>query len=97
MRITNAREFDRLLRRYPDAARAISEWIDSVTGSRWSSPQDVRRHVRGVRILDGKRLLFNIRNNRYRIVTVVDYEVGTVEVRFAGSHAEYERIRARSV
>lgn len=35
--------------------------------------------------------------NEYRLVVAVRYRSGTVFVRFVGTHAEYDRIDARSI
>jgi mRNA interferase HigB len=40
------------------------------------------------------RVVFNIKGNRYRLVTAVDYRFGIVYIRFIGTHQEYEKIDA---
>ena len=50
-----------------------------------------------VRVLSGDRLLFNIRGNHYRLVVRVSYDFHTVQVRFIGTHAEYNQINARRI
>ena len=51
----------------------------------------------GVTPIGGRRLIFNIKGNQYRIVAVVNYVFGTVRVRFIGDHSEYDDIEAKEV
>ena len=48
-------------------------------------------------ILSNNRVVFNIKGNRYRLVTRINYESGTVYIRFIGTHAEYNRIDAEEI
>jgi mRNA-degrading endonuclease HigB of HigAB toxin-antitoxin module len=48
-------------------------------------------------ILKRGRVVFNIKANDYRLVKQVNYVAGTVEIRFIGTHAEYDRIDAEVV
>ena len=48
-------------------------------------------------ILKGSRVVFNIKANDYRLITVVQYAHGVLMIRFFGSHEEYDRIDAETV
>ena len=41
--------------------------------------------------LVGDKTVFNIRGNRYRLITKIDYSRGTVEVREILTDAEYDK------
>lgn len=43
------------------------------------------------------RVIFDIGGNKYRLIVGVSYEYGQVLIKFIGTHAEYDRIDARSV
>jgi len=48
-------------------------------------------------ILKGGRVVFNIKANDYRLVTLMHYETGIVMIRFFGTHQEYDEIDAERV
>jgi HTH-type transcriptional regulator / antitoxin HigA len=54
-----------------------------VRGADWGGPADVKASLRHASIVGSDRVVFNIGGNRYRLVARID-------IRFIGSHAEYE-------
>lgn len=48
-------------------------------------------------VLKGSRVVFNIKANDYRLITLVNYQAGILMVRFFGSHEEYDKIDAETV
>ena len=83
------------LQEYPDAANEVKAWVAVVERVRWHSFAEVRifrdaDYVRGY-------VVFNIRRNRYRLITVIHYAKTTDEKRTLGhvyirsflTHREY--------
>ena len=74
-----------------DAWRAIAEKAN------WRSPQAVKQSHPKASILKSGRVVFNIKGNDYRLVTLVTYQGGVLMIRFFGSHEEYDQIDAETV
>lgn len=79
------------------ATRQFDAWLAEVTAAAWKNPAEVKRTYGAASILGGNRVVFNISGNRYRLVTQVNYVAQVVEIRFFGSHAEYDRIDAETI
>ena len=48
-------------------------------------------------IFGTNRLVFNIAGNKYRLVAEMQYCVGIVLVKFAGTYAQYDQINVETV
>lgn len=58
---------------------------------------DVKSQHGSASILKNSRVVFNISGNKYRLVVRINYDSGTVFVRFIGTHREYNRIDAEVI
>lgn len=74
-----------------DAWRAIAET------AQWKTPEEVKKSHPKASILKGSRVVFNIKANDYRIVSLMDYKGGIVMIRFFGTHEEYDKVDAETV
>jgi mRNA interferase HigB len=85
------------MERYPDAADEIKAWVGIVEAVRWHNFVEVRAMFKDADSVDGY-VVFNIRRNRYRLVTVVHYAKmmkgkqteGHVYIRSFLTHKEYD-------
>jgi len=82
---------------YPVAANEIKAWTAIVEAVRWHNFDDVRRMFKDADSVDGYAI-FNIRRNRYRLITVIHYAKtmkekqteGHVYIRSFLTHKEYD-------
>jgi mRNA interferase HigB len=83
--------------RHPDAANDLRSWMTLATAARWKSMADVVDTFKDADEVDGYTI-FNIRHNRYRLVTVIHYSKrregretqGHVYIRSLLTHKEYD-------
>ena len=80
---------------YADAAKELSAWQTIVENARWRTIIEVRQTFGDVDAVDGY-VVFNIRGNRYRLITVIHYAKdrprkteGHVYIRSFLTHADY--------
>lgn len=82
---------------YPDAANEIKLWIAIVKAVRWYNFPEVRGTFKDADNVRGY-VIFNIRQNRYRLITVIHYAKTTPQKRTQGhvyirsflTHKEYD-------
>lgn len=97
MRIVSETPIHRFIRKHLDAEKALKTWLHAVKQEQWDTPQMLADRYPKARILKGNRVIFNIRRNRYRIVALIYYRRHVVDIRFVGTHAEYDRINAEEI
>ena len=78
--------------RHTDAKSALEIWYRIVRDQRWETPMDAKRRYSSASFVKGNKVVFNIKGNKYRLVTVIDYVSEIVDVRFFGTHSEYDKI-----
>jgi mRNA interferase HigB len=82
---------------HPDAANEIRAWVAIVESARWHNFVELRRMFRDADYINGY-VVFNIRRNRYRLITVIHYAKTTNErrtqehvyIRSFLAHKEYD-------
>ena len=79
------------------ARKQYVAWRAIVEAADWKTPAGVKRAHPKASILNGGRVVFNIKANDYRLVVLVQYLDGVLLIRFFGSHEEYDRIDAETV
>jgi len=66
----------------------------------WRSYQDILKifpTATAIPTKDDFRIKFNHPSQKFRIIARVDFDDFTLEIRFAGTHAEYDKIDANTV
>jgi mRNA interferase HigB len=84
-------------KQYPDVGDALNEWYEITKAADWSKISDLRESFNSVDYVKNDRFVFNIKGNRYRLVTMIFFDIRTIFIRFVGTHAEYDKIDVSKV
>lgn len=95
--IVTRKHLHEAVQQYPDAANEIKAWVVIVKGVRWHNFLEVRSAFKDADNVKGYVIL-NIRQNRYRLVTIIHYARTTNQKRTQGhvyirsflTHKEYD-------
>jgi mRNA interferase HigB len=95
--IVTRRHLTEAMKQNKDAASEIEAWAGIVEAVRWHSFTEVREMFKDADYVDGY-VIFNIRRNRYRLITVIHYAKTTEEkqtdghvyIRSCLTHKEYD-------
>ena len=95
--IVTRKHLNEAMQEYPDATNEIEAWVAIVKEVRWQNFPEVRGTFKDADNVKGY-VIFNIRQNRYRLVTVIHYAKTTKERRTQGhayirsflTHKEYD-------
>jgi mRNA interferase HigB len=82
---------------HPVAETPLRAWLKDAERAQWRSFHDIKAYARTADFVGDNRVVFNIGGNKYRLVVLCLLSKGRLYIRFVGTHAEYDRIDARSV
>jgi mRNA interferase HigB len=97
MRVISVKTLKLFWEKHPDAESPLRSWYTEAKKGRWKGPQDIKTEYRTASILRNNRVVFNIKGNTYRLVVAVKYEFQIVYIRFIGTHAAYDEIKAEEI
>ena len=76
---------------HADARGPLDSWRSNVERVHWDGPHDIKKEYPSASILGDKKIIFNIKGNKYRLVVKVKYQNGIVMIEWVGTHAEYSK------
>jgi mRNA interferase HigB len=91
MQIVGREVLHEFVLQHADAATAANAWLAEVDEAEWKTPNDVKQRYPHASMLSGKRVIFNLKGNRYRLEVKISYQNQIVLIKRAGTHAEYSR------
>jgi len=80
-----------------ESEQPLKAWYDEAVKANWRSPQEIKEQYRSASFIANNRVVFNIKGNDYRLIVAIAYRFGVLYIKFIGSHAEYDRINAKTI
>lgn len=77
---------------HSDAEIALEDWYDKTEFANWDNFAQAKETFKTADYVGNKRIVFNIKGNRYRLVALVLFRIKMVYIRFVGTHKEYDKI-----
>ena len=92
MRIIAKKTLVEFYTKHRDAQTALEEWYEKTENAEWEYFAQVKRAFKTADYVGNKRVVFNIKGNRYRLVVLVLFKIQMVYIRFIGTHSDYDSI-----
>jgi len=84
-------------KKYRDAEQPLKAWYHEAKRAEWKNSGAIKGKYNSASILANGRVVFNIKGNQYRLVAAVNYKFQIIFIRFIGTHAEYDKIDAKTI
>ncbi len=91
MRLVGLRRLEEFLARHADMRTQVAAWVCEVEEAEWRTPSDIKRRFPSASFLTGSRVVFNLKGNKYRLDTEVNFEYQLVVIVRIGTHADYSK------
>ena len=83
-------------KRYPSAETALQEWYHELNQADFKNFNELKKVYGHASIVADDRVVFNIMGNHYRLVVRIVFEFKAIQVKWFGTHEEYEKIDVTS-
>jgi mRNA interferase HigB len=84
-------------KKYPDSAVALQEWYYELGRTEFRNFNDLKKAYGNASLVGDDRVVFNIVNNRYRLVVRFSFEYKVIQVKWFGTHVEYDKTNVKTV
>jgi len=78
--------------KYPDAKNALFEWYYEFSACEYKNFQELKMAHANASLVGDDRVVINILSNHYRLVIRVVFSYKTIQIKWFGTHKEYDKI-----
>ena len=97
MIIANKELLDKFVQSHAQSATPLNNWVKKVKAVVWKSHAELKQSFPSADYVKNGRYVFNIAGNNYRLVAVVIFIGGAMNIRFIGTHPEYDKIDSSTI
>ena len=83
--------------RHPETRASLMHWVNVTRAAAWGNVTEVQGAFSKAKALNGERVRLEVAGGDYRLIVAFDFKRSIAFVKFAGTHAEYDRVDALSV
>ena len=84
-------------KKYPDAVTALPEWYFELLNSDFLNFNELKQVYGSASLVGDDRVVFNIIGNKYRLVVRVVFEFKAIQIKWFGTHADYDKIDVTTI
>ena len=84
-------------KKYPGAAIALQQWHIEILKSEFKNYNELKSVYGSVSLVKDDRVVFNIMGNKYRLVVRIVFEFKAVQLKWFGTHAEYDKVDVTTI
>lgn len=95
--IINRRTLLAYCRLYPAATVALQQWYAELLNQNFASFNQLKAVYASASLVGDDRVVFNIMGNKYRLVVRFVFAYKTIQLKWFGTHREYDQIAVATV
>ena len=97
MRIVARAVLKRFWEKHQDPEQPLRAWFSEAKRATWQGPNEIKQQYKSASVVGGRRVVFDIAGNKYRLIASINYETQIVYIRFIGTHRQYDKIDAENI
>ncbi|WP_029278628.1 type II toxin-antitoxin system HigB family toxin [Pedobacter borealis] len=97
MRIIAKKTLVEYYKKHSTSKASLEAWYGEVVEQDWNMPADVIKLYATADVITGKRFVFNIKGNDYRLIADIEFKLKIVFIVWIGTHANCDKINVEEV
>ncbi len=97
MRIISKQTLKGFWQKYQECEHPLKSWYEEIGKAQWQNHNDLKKQFKNASVVGTKRVVFNIKGNKYRLAVDIEYQIKLVFVVWFGSHNEYDKININNI
>jgi len=90
--VINRRTLKRYYAKHTDAKYALETWYKVCRKADWKNFNEVKQYYPRADQVGDDRMVFNIIHNKYRLIVRFSFRYKTIQLKWFGTHTEYNNI-----
>jgi len=83
--------------KHNDCEQQLKSWYQEASSAEWKNSNEIKLEYKTASIIGDNRVVFNIKGNTYRLIIKLNFDYQMIWIRFIGTHAEYDKINAKTI
>lgn len=84
-------------KKYPEAATALQQWYYELSKADFKNFNELKKVYGNASLVGDDRVVFNIMGNKYRLVVRMVFEFKAIQIKWFGTHTEYDKINVTGI
>lgn len=97
MRVIAVKTLSKYARKKKETEQPLILWQNEACKASWKNSNELKAQFRNASVVSGKRIVFNIHGNKYRLIVDIEFSLQIIFIVWIGTHSEYDKIDAKTV
>ena len=84
-------------KKYPEARNGLLGWYHELEKSNFKNLNELKSNYPDASLIGDNRIIFNILGNKYRLIVRVIFNYKAIQIKWFGTHSEYNKVDALTV
>lgn len=95
--VINRRTLIQYSLKYTDAKNALDTWYRVCKKAEWKNFNEVRSDYPSADVVGDNHVVFNVLHNKYRLIARFSFMYKVIQIKWFGTHADYNKIDVTKV
>lgn len=93
MKVSNKVLLEKFIKKHNTAKKSLNRWLEIIENNNFTNHNELKETFATADYVGNGRYIFNIKGNDFRLVVLIVFVGGFANVRFCGTHSDYDKLK----